>query len=89
MWPSFFHETVTLRKRTFSYGSRFLKTLRKEVLVQNDGINNHTRCFKIGVPSSTAYIKIYEVFFIKLVFQNQGVSIERVSKLGSLPLPLT
>ena len=30
---------VTLRKRTFSYGSRFLKNLIKEVLVLNDGIN--------------------------------------------------
>ena len=28
---------VTLRKRTFSNGSRFLKNLSKEVLVLNDG----------------------------------------------------
>ena len=45
---------VMLRKRAFSYGSRFLKNLSKEILVLNNGCN-----------------------------------IQRVSKLGSLPLPLT
>ena len=58
---------MTLRKRTFSYGSRFLKNLNKEVLVLNNGFNNYKACFEIRVPPSTAYMKIYEVFFIRLV----------------------
>ena len=45
---------VSLRKRTVSYGSKFLKNLIKEVLVLNNGFN-----------------------------------IQRVSKLGSFPLPRT
>ena len=58
---------VTLRKPTFSYGSRFSKNLSKEVFVLNNGFNNYTPCFKIRVPPSTAYIKIYEAFFIRLL----------------------
>ena len=58
---------VTLRKHTFCYGSRFLKNLSKEVLVLNNELNNYTACFEIRVPASTAYFKIYEVFFVRLV----------------------
>ena len=43
---------LTLRKRTFSYGSRFLKNLSKEVL--NNGFNNYTACFEIRIPPFTA-----------------------------------
>ena len=55
---------ATLKKRTFSSGSRFLKNLSKEVLVLNNRFNNYTACFEIRFPPSTAYKKIYEVFFI-------------------------
>ena len=58
---------VTLRKRNFFYDSRFLKNLNKEVLVLNNGFDNYTACFEIRVLPSTAYLKTYEVFFIKLV----------------------
>ena len=57
---------VTLRKSTFPYGSRFLKNLSKEVLMRNSGFNNYTACLEMRVPPSTAYMKIYEVFFIRL-----------------------
>ena len=55
---------VTLRKRTFAYGSRFLKNFSKELLVLNNGFNNYTACFEIKVSPSAANIKVYEVFFI-------------------------
>ena len=57
---------ATLRQRIFSYGSRFLKNLSKEVLVLNNTriFNDYTACFKIRVPPSIAYMKIYEVFFM-------------------------
>ena len=58
---------ATLRKRSFSYGSRFLKNFGMEVLVLNNRFNNYAVCFEIRVPPSTAYMKIYEVFFIRLV----------------------
>ena len=58
---------LTLRTRTFSYGSKFVKNLSKEVSVLNNGFNNYTACFEIRVPPATAYLKIYEVFFIGLV----------------------
>ena len=61
---------MTLRKRTFSYGSRFLKHLSKEVLVLNNRFNNYTPCFEIRVSPSTACLKIYEVFFIRLVYSS-------------------
>ena len=59
--------SLTLRKRTFSYASRFLKNLSKEVLMPNNGLHNYTTCFEIRVPPYTANMKIYDVFFILLV----------------------
>ena len=55
----FFRETFTcdVENAYFFYGSRFLKNLSKEVLMSNKA------CLKIRVPSSTTYIKTYEVFF--------------------------
>ena len=57
---------MTLRKSTFSYGSKFLKNLSKEVLVLNNGFNNYAACFEIRVPPSIAYMKTYVAFFIRL-----------------------
>ena len=59
---------VTLKKGTFSYDSGFLKNLGKEVLVLDNGFSNSTVCFKIRLPPFTAYMKIYEVFLIRLVW---------------------
>ena len=64
----FFHKTVTCDvEKVHSYGSRFLNNLSKEVLVLNNGFSNDTECFKIRVPPSTAYLKINEVFLLRLV----------------------
>ena len=56
-----------LERRSFSYALRFLKNLSKDVPVLNNGFNHYTACFKIRVPTSTTYTKIYEGFFIRVV----------------------
>ena len=58
---------VTLRKRAFSYSLRFWKNLSENVLILNNRFNNFIACFEFRVPPSTAYMKIYEVCFIRLV----------------------
>ena len=68
----FFHETGTcdVKKAYFFSWLKVFEEFKysKEVLVLNNGFNNnYTARFEIRVPTFTACLKIYEVFFIRLV----------------------